>query len=138
MTLDDLLKLADSPRRVEPVPIGDRTAYVRGLSFADVEAAADAAEKAGDPDSRPHLLARAICDERGVPLCGDADAYVARLKGMPAVVTRRLFAAMDAASDVPVGALEAAAKNLEARTDGGSTGSAASSEASGGSSPRNG
>ena len=123
MTLDDLLKLADMPRRVEPVPVGDSIAYVRSLSMAEVNEAADAA---GEDDVRPYLLARALCDAEGKPLCGATNEYADRFVNLPAALARRLFAAIDRASDVPPGALVAAAKNCETRTAGGGTGSAAS------------
>lgn len=122
MTLDDLLKLAKAPRRIEAVQAGSATVYVRGLSAADVERAVD---RAGTTKRSMDacLLTEALCDEGGTPLVGNPDDHLAALEGIPATLARRLAEAINRASDVPAGGVAHVAGESAQLTGDGSTAS---------------
>lgn len=117
MTLDDLLKIAGRKPRVVAVPIGDRTAYVRGLTAGDVDEVSRLADDDG-PSLRVLIVAKAICDVDGNPLCGDVESHAKRLSGLPEWTLQRLYRAADEASDVEKGGTAELAGNSGEKTAG--------------------
>lgn len=116
MTLDDLLKIAARKPRIVPVAIGDDTAYVRGLKAGEVERLSSLAAEDEGQNIRALLVAQALCDADGNGLCGDVEASAERLVDLPEWTLKRLYDAVDRASDVEAGGCEALAKNSPAKT----------------------
>lgn len=121
MNLDDLLKLANRPPRIEPVQIDTETVYVRGLSAGDMDEVAQFTGDDTGPAQRLLIVAKALCDEKGNPLCGDIQEHARRLSGLPEWTVKRLYLAADMASDVKPGELEGLLGNSGERADGGNT-----------------
>ena len=120
MTLDDLLKEAQKPRRVVPFKAGGLSGFVRSLNAGDCEQAAAIASKLELPNDRRVLLAMAVCEEDGTPLCPDPEKHLETLKGLREFTVREIMAKVNEASSVDTQALVG---NSEGRTDGSATAS---------------
>ena len=123
MTLDDLLKLAQKPRRILPFTVGKLSGYVRGLNAGEVEESAIIADKLDLSNNRRVLIAMALCEEDGTPLCGDAEKHAAKFAGLPESVVRSILAKVEEASSLEVSEFEELVGNSDARTDGSATAS---------------
>ena len=120
MTLEDLLKLAQKPRRVLPFKVDGLDGFVRSLNAGDCEQAAAIAAKLELPNDRRVLLAMAVCEADGTPLCPDPEKHLETLKGLNEMVCREIMAKVNEASSVDTQALVG---NSEERTDGSATAS---------------
>jgi hypothetical protein len=118
MTGDELLRLADAPRRVVPYEVGDgRTGYMRGLTAEDCDEAADLMAELGLATTRPILLTMGACDEGGTPLYGDVRQYVGKVARLPEKLARRMLDALDRASDLKPGETQELVGNSDGRSD---------------------
>jgi hypothetical protein len=124
MTGDELLRLADAPRRVVPYEVGDgRTGHMRTLLVEDFDEAGDLMAELGLATTRPILLTMGACDEKGTPLYGDVRQYVGKVGRLPERLARRMLDALNAACDLKAGEAEELAGNSPGRTAGSDTGS---------------
>ena len=123
MTLDDLLKLAQKPRRVLPCKVGHLDGFVRGLKAGEVEEARAIAAKLDLENARRPMIAMALCEEDGTPLCGDPEKYVEKFGDLPEGVVSGIMAKAEEASRLEPGESEELMGNSDARTDGSATAS---------------
>jgi hypothetical protein len=118
MTLEDLLKLAQKPRRV--LPIGTLPGCVRGWNAGEIEEARSIATKLEMDNSRRVMIAMALCEENGTPLCGEPEKYVEKFAGLPEGVVSDIMAKLEEASRLLPGEAEELMGNSKGRTDGSS------------------
>lgn len=118
MTLDDLLKLAQTPRRVLPFKVGTLSGFVRGLNAGEVEEAGRLADKFELRTNRLPLLALGLCEADGTPLCGDPEKHVEQFSGLPNMVVAAVVEKIEEASKLLPGESEELVGNSEGRTDG--------------------
>lgn len=123
MTLEDLLKLAQKPRRVLPFTVGTLSGYVRGLNAGEVEESRAIAEKLELQNNRRALIGMALCEADGTPLCGEPEKYVEKFAGLPEAVVAVIIAKVEEASRLEPGEGEELMGNSDARTDGSVTAS---------------
>ena len=116
MTLDDLLKLAQKPRRVIPFNVGTLSGFVRGLNAGEVEESARIADELELTNNRRVLIAMAVCEEDGTPLCGEPENYVERFAGLPEGVVRAIVAKIEDASSLKASEMEELVGNSGGRT----------------------
>ena len=116
MTIEDLLKLAQKPRRVIPFKVGTLSGFVRGLNAGEVEEGRALAEKLELQNARRVMIAMALCEEDGTPLCGEPEKYVERFKGLPEGVVNGIMAKAEEASRLLPGEAEELVGNSEGRT----------------------
>lgn len=125
MTLDDLLKLAQKPRRVLPFNVGTLSGFVRGLNAGEVEEARSIATKLDLDNNRRVLIAMALCEADGTPLCGEPEKYVEKFAGLPEGIVGGIMSKIEDASALLPGEGEELVGNSEGRTADSSTASPA-------------
>lgn len=121
--LDDLLRLAHKPRRVLPFTVGTVSGFVRGLNAGEVEEARAIAAKLQLDNGRRPLIAMALCEEDGTPLCGEPERYVEKFAALPESVVDHLMAKTEEACKLLPSEGEELLGNSKERTDGSATAS---------------
>lgn len=116
MTLDDLLKLAQKPRRVLPFEVGGLKGHVRGLNAGEVEESRAIAEKLDLQNNRRALIGMSLCEADGTPLCGEPEKYVEKFAGLPEAVVAGITEKIEEASRLQPGEGEELVGNSEGRT----------------------